>query len=154
MRRWTHLATDAAIERAAFDLSLWGYRELAETEKEMSHWYRFGDDAIVFFNWHDDCWLGEVAVHVCVKPESRSSWQARRFMQGIEIVGELLGFYRLRGQEPNGEHGYLKRLGWTEDDRGWYRCLGGAETLDWEYMRQATDKMYPKSPSQQLLSHY
>lgn len=139
LSRWTQLKTDGAVERAAFDLDRWGYRSLAPDEKDLSVWYRYGDDAIVFFNWNPEMVAGELMLHLCIRPGARSSAHVRSFMQTVYVLAQLHGAYRLRGEDL-GSRRYLERLGWTEDERGWYRCLPGEENVDWSAMERATER--------------
>lgn len=125
MRRFRRLETKQERRWASHRLQAWDYyRELYPYELQVSHWFRWGHDLILWFNPanEDATWL---AVHICARPEARKTWGGlgRRLMEGMEILAETLDARRIcaiLSEDQAIIRDYLERWAWTHDpETGW-----------------------------------
>jgi hypothetical protein len=96
-RRFRELRDPNDRDAAAKDLEAWGYpRPLVEGELELSFWFRYGLDAVIF-------WLNQTEAmeplchwffHICARPELRSSLNGRRIFTAV-------GRHRAHCASPN-----------------------------------------------------
>ena len=94
LRRWREL-TREEIACAQESLRAWGYpRELDADDIDSSIWARWGPDALV---WWMPVGFDTYSVHVCFAPSARqrTGLEFRRFLQGLDLIGEFLGGKRL-----------------------------------------------------------
>lgn len=133
MRRFREVVRDVDCARAAELVAKWGYpRAIESAEVELGYWYLYGAEVVIWY-----CWLvedpGTLLVHLCMDPGVRSRVYPRRFLVGLEILGEALGAERLMfvSADPvrDGDVlGYVERLGWMrESDEVWTLPLGEDE---------------------------
>jgi len=129
-RRFRELIGAADCQRAAELVGKWGYPRAIESEElGLGYWFVYGSEVV---HWY--CWLipdpGTLLVHLCVDPKHRRRIYPRRFLVGLEILGEALGAQRLlfATSDPAVEIlGYVERLGWTrESDEVWSLSLEDA----------------------------
>ena len=118
--------------RAAASARAWGYpREISGEEAEGSVWLRYGSAVVVWFMIDTECEVGEVRVHFCVEPSSRRRVYGRELLSAVYVVAQLLPLdspaLQLRalpcGPQAEEVTGYLRRMGWQEDARGFFRAL-------------------------------
>ncbi len=121
---------------ASVTVGAWAYpREVSSAEIYQGRWYRFGDEAIVWFLEIPET-TGWIQVHVCSNPGVQGMIGTPRAMVVLEVLAELMGGTRLYAILPDGigelsdrekavTRRYLRMRGWTEDCLGMYTELGG-----------------------------
>ena len=104
-------------EMAGLQACAWGFpRNVELKECVPGAWFEYGDDSILWFTHDGD--PSELQFHFVVAPEARGTINARRLMQGVELLAELAGAKRLRQTDctPEGTvAGYLERLGFVRE---------------------------------------
>lgn len=124
MRRFRELTTPIQKGLGAIDAIEWEFpRAIPKDETENSAWFRWGSDVVFWYVWDGE--LPKVLrLHVAVRPESRSRWLSRRWLLGIQLIGELLGAASLEATDCTGaitEASYWPRVGWTTVEAGLWR---------------------------------
>lgn len=130
MRRWRRLDTESNLDRLEMLTSLkdWRYpRDLSADELDASLVFRYGDDCLLWL-----CPLalpkGEIAVHLC-RQQNGTVVAVHEVFTVLKAEAQMAGFDRLVAAfepERTDLKDYCSRLGWTEDERGFYvRGLGG-----------------------------
>lgn len=111
---------------AARDAVDWGYpRPIEFDEVFKGAWYRLGEGVVFWYvaaAEEPGLWL-----HLCVDPEYRLRWPARRWLKEMEAIAIELGADRLRCspmEEDIAVPNYLTRLGWVPDEYGLCKRLG------------------------------
>jgi hypothetical protein len=127
--RLIQIETRPEIERAADDVTAWGYpRPVIPREIELCQWFRMGKGLVFWFEPPCELEPGDARVHLAVAHRYRSAWPVRRWDYASQIVAELLGAQRMLftpcpGDVRTGE--YAVRLGWQRAGQSYVRNLGG-----------------------------
>lgn len=138
MLRLRECRTEAEKHAAAAHAHAWGYpRTIPPAEVEASVWLWYGPELVFWFQRDEELDLDEVRVHMCSAPAARGRIYARPLLAAVDVVAQLLHHdpERIRVERTDLDPriaDYVRRLGWREDGRGWYKRLPGV-TAHGEY---------------------
>jgi len=100
-------------------------RPITLTERVDSWWFSYGPATFWLWPVDDD----EIVLHLCIPEPFQGRLYAREWMVTIKVIGQLLGYKRIRfpGADDDLVASYLRRWGWTSDADGMYLDLGSLE---------------------------
>jgi hypothetical protein len=109
---------------AALEIEQFYPRKITDTELNDAWWFSYGPGWFWLWPTEDG---DELILHAC-RPSGgpATGGYGREWMYCVKMLGQLLGFKRLRfpGADDEKVASYIQRWGWTPDAHGYFLDLG------------------------------
>lgn len=115
-------AKQSEYDRASSDLLAWGMGRTLADYNNVTLIEVGSSVAWVWFEWID---VDMLAVHLAANPNHRKTWFTKHVYTGIKYAAELMGASHIYALVCSNDEmmNYCQRMGWVEEDTGWYLCL-------------------------------